>query len=107
MSDQAKHDVFQAISDPNRRTLLKILDNKEMFIAEITDYSPISRTAVNKHLHILSNAGVVTSRKVGREIRYTLKPEPLVEIKVWLMFFEQYWDVKLSALKKYVEEDNE
>ncbi|MBD7984004.1 winged helix-turn-helix transcriptional regulator [Sporosarcina sp. Sa2YVA2] len=106
MSAQSKHDVFQAISDPTRRTLLKILAEKEMSIAEIAEHFPISRTGVNKHLHILSNAGVVKSRKVGRETRYILTPEPLVEIQSWLQFFEQYWDDKLATLKKYVE-DNE
>lgn len=77
-----------------------------MSIAEIAEHFPISRTGVNKHLHILSNAGVVKSRKVGRETRYILKPEPLFEIQSWLQFFEQYWDDKLATLKKYVE-DNE
>jgi DNA-binding transcriptional ArsR family regulator len=106
MSDQSKHDVFQAISDPTRRSLLTILANKEMSIAEMTECFPITRTAVNKHLHILSNAGVVRKRNVGRETRYTLQPAPLVEIKNWLTFFDHYWDDKLSALKKYVEEDD-
>jgi DNA-binding transcriptional ArsR family regulator len=101
-----KHDVFQAIADPTRRSLLRILAEKELSIAELTEYFPISRTAVNKHLNVLSEAGLVSSMKVGRETRYRLKPEPLVEIKEWLAFFEQYWDDKLSALKEYVENDN-
>ncbi|MFB4168786.1 ArsR/SmtB family transcription factor [Virgibacillus sp. JSM 102003] len=107
MSDQSKHDVFQVISDPTRRTLLKLLADKELSIAEITKYFPLSRTAVNKHLHILSDAGVVRSRKAGRETRYILQPEPLVEIRNWLMFFDRYWDDRLSVLKKYVEEDGD
>ncbi|GIN23051.1 ArsR/SmtB family transcription factor [Siminovitchia fordii] len=107
MVDQSKQDIFQAISDPTRRSMLKLLAEKEMSITEIVRFYPISRTAVNKHLHILSNAGLVRSRKVGRETRYTLSPEPLVELKDWLTFFEQYWDKKLLALKKYVEENND
>lgn len=102
-----KHDVFQAIADPNRRRLLKLLADKEMPIAAISECFPISRTAVNKHLHILSDAGLVTSRKAGRETRYKLRPEPLVEIKQWLSFFEEYWDEKLSALKQFVETDTD
>lgn len=101
-----KHDVFQAIADPTRRSLLKILAKKELSIAVLTEYFPISRTAVNKHLNVLSEAGLVSSMKVGRETRYRLKPEPLVEIKEWLSFFEQYWDDRLTALKEYVENDN-
>jgi DNA-binding transcriptional ArsR family regulator len=51
-----EHDVFQAIADPSRRRLLKLLADKEKPIAAITECFPISRTAVNKHLHVLSDA---------------------------------------------------
>ena len=100
-----KHDVFQAIADPTRRSMLKILAGKEMPISAISECFPITRTAVNKHLHVLSDAGLVRSQKVGRETRYKLQPEPLVEIKQWLEFFEVYWDDKLAALKEFVEND--
>ncbi|UOF91677.1 metalloregulator ArsR/SmtB family transcription factor [Fodinisporobacter ferrooxydans] len=103
----SKHNVFQAIADPTRRRLLKLLADKEMPITEIAEFFPITRTAVNKHLHVLSDAGLVSSQKVGRETRYKLQPEPLVELKQWLSFFEQYWDKKLSALKEFVETDND
>lgn len=106
VASASKHDVFQAIADPTRRRLLKLLADKEMPIAAITECFPISRTAINKHLHVLSDAGLVSSKKVGRETRYKLQPEPLIELKQWLSFFEQYWDNKLSALKEYVEADN-
>ena len=100
-----KHDVFQALADPTRRKLLKMLAEKEMPITAISNRFPISRTAVNKHLLVLSDAGLVSSQKIGRETRYKLQPEPLVEIKEWLAFFEKYWDEKLYALKEYVESD--
>ncbi|WP_255298458.1 ArsR/SmtB family transcription factor [Brevibacillus dissolubilis] len=107
VTSPAKHDVFQAIADPTRRRLLKLLADKEMPITAITECFPITRTAVNKHLHVLSDAGLVSSQKVGRETRYKLQPEPLVELKQWLAFFEQYWDQRLSALKEWVEADND
>jgi DNA-binding transcriptional ArsR family regulator len=103
---ESGHDVFQAIADPTRRSLLKLLADKEMSIASITDCYPISRTAVNKHLQVLSDAQLVSSQKVGRETRYRLQPEPLAELQEWLAFFEQYWSNKLLALKDYVEADS-
>lgn len=103
---ESGHDVFQAIADPTRRSLLKLLANKEMSIASISDRYPISRTAVNKHLQVLTDAQLVSSQKVGRETRYKLQPEPLLELQDWLTFFEQYWANKLSALKEYVEADS-
>lgn len=101
----AKHDVFQAIADPTRRKILKMLAEREMPIASITDSFPITRTAINKHLFILSEAGLVSSRKAGRETRYSLQPDPLQELQDWLSFFEIYWDNKLLRLKEFVETD--
>ncbi|WP_242220805.1 helix-turn-helix transcriptional regulator [Bacillus cereus group sp. BfR-BA-01380] len=103
----SNYDIFQAIADPTRRKLLKLLAEKEMSITAITEYFPITRTAVNKHLHVLSVAGLVSSQRVGRETRYKLQPEPLAELKEWLSFFEQYWDERLLALKEFLEADNE
>lgn len=103
----SKHDVFQAIADPTRRKILRLLADKEMSIASITECFPISRTAVNKHLQVLSDAELVSSRRIGRETRYKAQPQPLVEVKQWLSFFEQYWDDKLYALRQYVESDDE
>ncbi|CAH1059610.1 ArsR/SmtB family transcription factor [Paenibacillus pseudetheri] len=104
---ESGHDVFQAIADPTRRSLLKLLANKEMSIASISECYPISRTAVSKHLQVLSDAQLVSSQKVGRETRYKLQPEPLLELQDWLAFFEQYWANKLLALKEYVEADSD
>ncbi len=101
------HDVFQALADPTRRSFLKLLADKEMSIAAITNEYPITRTAVNKHLQVLSEAGLVTKGKCGREMRYKLKPAPLLEVKDWLVFFENYWDEQLDMLQQFVEADDE
>jgi DNA-binding transcriptional ArsR family regulator len=100
-----KHDVFQAIADPTRRTLLRLLDDQEMPVTVISGHFPMTRTAVSKHLRILADAGLVKERKVGRETRYRLDPEPLLELKRWLAYYERYWENKLEALKRFVESD--
>ncbi|WP_028549308.1 ArsR/SmtB family transcription factor [Paenibacillus sp. UNC451MF] len=104
-SSTQKHDVFQAIADPTRRKLLKLLVDEEMPVTVISGHFPMSRTAVSKHLRILSDAGLVKERKVGRETRYRLDTEPLQELKRWLSFYERYWENKMAALKRYVETD--
>jgi len=101
-----KHDVFQAIADPTRRGLLRLLDDGEKPVTVLSGHFPMSRTAVSKHLRILSDAGLVKERKVGRETRYRLDPEPLLELKRWLAYYERYWENKLSALQRYVESDD-
>lgn len=101
-----KHDVFQAIADPTRRSLLQLLVDREMPVTVISGHYPMSRTAVSKHLRILAEAGLVKERKVGRETRYRLEPEPLLELKRWLAYYERYWENKLNVLKHYVESED-
>ncbi|WML40889.1 metalloregulator ArsR/SmtB family transcription factor [Neobacillus sp. OS1-2] len=107
VASSAKHDVFQAIADPTRRKLLKLLSTEEMPVTAISGHFPMSRTAVSKHLRVLADAGLVKERKVGRETRYKLHPEPLVELKDWLQYFELFWENKLTALKLFVESDDQ
>ncbi|MED1721913.1 metalloregulator ArsR/SmtB family transcription factor [Brevibacillus parabrevis] len=102
-SSAAKHDVFQAIADPTRRKLLQLLTDQEMPVTAISRHFPISRTAVSKHLRILSEAGLVKEQRVGRETRYRMQPEPLAELKSWLSYYDRFWDNKLTALKRLVE----
>ncbi|MCL6572966.1 MAG: metalloregulator ArsR/SmtB family transcription factor [Bacillus sp. (in: Bacteria)] len=106
-ASSAKHDVFQAIADPTRRKLLKLLSKEEMAVTVISEHFPMTRTAVSKHLRVLADAGLVKERKVGRETRYKLEPEPLTELKDWLKYFELFWENKLTALKLLVESDSE
>ncbi|KAB2334796.1 winged helix-turn-helix transcriptional regulator [Cytobacillus depressus] len=103
MAALPKYDVFQAIADPTRREVLKLLAEKERPISEITTHFSMSRTAITKHLHILSEAELVRGQKVGREKRYRLQPESFTELKQWLAYFDQFWDNKLSILKHLVE----
>jgi DNA-binding transcriptional ArsR family regulator len=107
MTTPTKHDVFQAIADPTRRQLLKLLAEQEMPVTVIARHFPISRTAVSKHLRILSEAGLVQEKKAGREKRYRLRPEPLLELKEWLSYYERFWEDKLARLKYLVEADGE
>ena len=104
MSQQEEtHDVFQGVADPTRRKILKILARKEMSIASITNRFSISRNAINKHLAILLRAGLVQKEKVGRETHFMMKIDPLLEIKDWLSYFDEYWNEQLLNLKNLVE----
>lgn len=103
MSALPKYDVFQAIADPTRRDILKILAEKECPISEITSHFSMSRTAIAKHLYVLSEADLVSGKKVGREKRYRLQPDSFKELKEWLTYFERFWDNKLAMLKHLVE----
>lgn len=100
-----KYDVFQAIADPTRREVLYLLSKKNQSIAEISSHFDMTRTAVVKHLTVLTEAGLVRGEKSGREKIYSLQSEPLEELKDWLAYFEQFWHNKLTKLKFIVEND--
>ncbi|MCP3761719.1 metalloregulator ArsR/SmtB family transcription factor [Domibacillus sp. A3M-37] len=102
-----KHDVFQAIADPTRREILRLLAEKDRPISEIASYFPISRTAVTKHLHLLSESKLVKGRKEGRQKMYHLNTEPLMELKEWLHYYERFWNNKLTRLQFIVEQEPE
>jgi DNA-binding transcriptional ArsR family regulator len=63
-------DVFDALADPTRRRLIRLLaEAEEIPLHELTAQFQMGRTAVFKHLTILKEAGLVLDRKVGRETR--------------------------------------
>jgi DNA-binding transcriptional ArsR family regulator len=105
---EPRHDVFQAIADPTRRELLQLLRSRdELPLKGITPHFSITRAAVSKHLHILTDAGLVHERRVGRETRYRMNSDPLQELKRWLAFFERYWENKLGMLKLAAETEHD
>ena len=104
-ASETRHDVFQGNAVPLRRKVLTPLAEEDMSIAAICEQLPVSRTAVTKHLAILPDAGLLKSRKVGRETIYTLQSRKLMEIRDWLTYFDRFWDDRLSSLKEYVEGD--
>lgn len=101
-------DVFGAIADPTRRRLIDLLAvGEERPLHELTPHFSMGRTAVSKHLAILKEAGLVQSRKAGRETLYTFNAMPLVEVKDWLAHYERFWHGNLLKLKQLLEEDEQ
>ena len=92
-------DVFGALSDPTRRHLYQALasDGPTTATALAADME-ISRQAVAKHLGILSEAGMAASTKVGREMRFEARVEPLSEVESWIRTVESEWDQRLALL---------
>ncbi|WP_276357617.1 ArsR/SmtB family transcription factor [Cohnella caldifontis] len=101
-------DVFDAIADPTRRRLIRLLaEAEELPLHELTAQFPMGRTAVSKHLAILKEAGLVLDRKVGRETRYRLNATPLREVQDWLAFYSKFWSTNLLRLNRLLEEEEE
>jgi len=74
------HSMWRALADPTRRGILDMLRQRPLITGEIAAQFPISRIAVMRHLEVLSDAGLVTSRKRGRERWHYLNAVPLQEL---------------------------
>ena len=96
-------DVFQALADPTRRSILQILMKRESSIRNIAESFPQNRNAIVKHLAVLKAAALVEARPAGRETLHRLLPGPLDDVKKWLAYFDAFWDDKLANLKQAAE----
>jgi DNA-binding transcriptional ArsR family regulator len=101
---QADADVFAAIAHPVRRQILLVLQAGEQGANELAAPFDISRSAVSQHLGILTEAGLVTRHKRGRERIYRLQADSLSEVQRWLQHFERLWPEKLDALEDLLDE---
>ena len=64
--------VFQALSDPTRREILRLLRKREMSAGEIADQFELARSTLSGHFNILKNAGLIVAEKNGTTIVYSL-----------------------------------
>jgi DNA-binding transcriptional ArsR family regulator len=95
--------VFSALSDPGRRRLLETLAGRESAsLTELAAQLPVTRQAVSKHLATLGEAGLVESRRAGRETHYRLTPQPLGEALTWMEKVGDRWDARLARLRDHV-----
>ena len=101
----AATDVFHAIADPTRRTVLDLLLTGERTATELSQPFSVTKAAVSQHLRVLREAGLVTERRVGRQRIYRLRPAPLSDVAAWLAHYEQFWAQRLKDLGRYLDED--
>jgi DNA-binding transcriptional ArsR family regulator len=96
--------VITALADPTRRRLLDALAAHGRATATtLADQLPVSRQAVVKHLAVLDAAGLVRGAKVGREVRYEVRPEALDVTARWMASLAADWDRRLSRIKRLAE----
>src|SRR5215472_11559815 len=91
-------DVFHAIADANRRTILDTVTGGEASVGTLAARVGLSYSAVSQHLAILSKAGLLSRRKDGRRRLYRLNPKPLRQVHLWTSRYEQFWRSHLDQL---------
>ena len=93
-----KRDVFQAIADPTRRTILALIAVQAMTPNALAEHFNTSRQAVSKHIKILAECELVQQKQIGREIYYQLEVTKMKEIDNWLAQFKTLWEDRFSQL---------
>lgn len=92
--------VLQAIVEPRRRDILRLVQNAELSSGQIAAHFDVTRPAISQHLQVLAAAGLVTVRREGTRRLYQARPEGLAELR---QFLEEFWDDGLQRLKQAAE----
>ena len=94
--------ALKAIAAPRRRRILTLVRDEELSAGEIASHFDVTRPAVSQHLNVLKEAGLVSERRNGTRRLYRARPEGLADLKA---FLEDFWNVRLDALKREAEEE--
>src|SRR6266576_17036 len=99
-------EVFRALADPTRRTLLDELFREDgQSLSALEQRLPMTRFGVMKHLKVLEEAGLVTTKKRGREKLHFLNPVPIRLVHDrWVSKYAEPWAATLSGLKHHLED---
>ena len=96
--------VFESLADPTRRTVLRaVAEDGPLTATELASRLPVTRQAVAKHLDVLRAAGLVTSAREGRDVRFSFDARPLDDAMGWIAAVGARWDRRLAALRDRVE----
>lgn len=94
-----RRDVFQAISDPTRRTILLLLASQSLTAGAIAANFDTARPTVSKHLQILAECELLEQEQTGREIYYHINAEKMKEVADFIEPFREMWDERFNKLE--------
>jgi DNA-binding transcriptional ArsR family regulator len=96
-------DVIEAIAEPRRREILRLVRDSELPAGEIAArFSDVTRPAVSQHLRVLKEAGLLGERRDGTRRLYRTRPEGFAGLREYL---EAFWDERLEVLRREAEQE--
>lgn len=96
--------VFEVLAEPRRRQILDLLRAGERPVGDLVAALAIAQPGVSKHLRVLRDAGLVTSRVDGQRRLYRIEPAPLREVDAWVAPYRALWGAALDALQDHLDE---
>lgn len=97
-------DVWSALADPTRRTILELVAVRPRNVRELADSLPVSRPAVSQHLKLLKEAGLVVDQAVGTRRLYSANPAGLASLRAQL---DRFWNQTLLNFKQLAEAEDQ
>jgi DNA-binding transcriptional ArsR family regulator len=102
---KTRRDIFQAIADPTRRTILSLVALQAMTAGAIAGSFDASRQTISKHIQILTECQILKQEQNGREIYYHINARKMKEVADFIEPFREMWDDRFNKLetvmKKY------
>lgn len=97
--------VFAALGDVTRLELVsRLSDGKQHSIVQLASGLDLTRQGVTKHLHVLEQAGMVSSTRIGRKTLYHITPGPIEKARDDLTRASAQWDEAIERLRAAVEQ---
>ncbi|MDQ0644376.1 ArsR/SmtB family transcription factor [Microbacterium murale] len=97
-------DVFNAIAEPQRRSILTLLRAGERPVTEVAEALGMTQPGASKHLRVLREVGLVQDHRAGKQRLYALDARGLQHVHEWTGGFEQFWNESFDRLDAYVQE---
>jgi DNA-binding transcriptional ArsR family regulator len=94
---------FAALADSTRREILMRLGRSEASMSELAEGFDMTLTGLAKHVHVLEEAGLVTTEKVGRVRRCRLGPRRLENVAKWIASYRTMLEQRLDHLEDFLE----
>jgi DNA-binding transcriptional ArsR family regulator len=93
--------LFEALANGHRREMVRLLGLQPHSISRLARIRGLSLPAINKHVRVLVDAGVVSRRKLGRTTFLTLDRGSMRDLQAWLGEFHAYWGTEKETLENY------
>ncbi len=97
--------VMRTLADPTRRAVFeRIVHAREISVAELTEGSGVSQSAISQHLGSLKRAGLVADRAQGRNVFYRAEPKGLAPLADWMSHYGEFWSKRFADLRTLLKE---
>ena len=97
--------VMRTLADPTRRAILeRIIRSDEISVAELTQGSGVTQSAISQHLRALKQAGLVADRAQGRNVFYHAEPKGLAPLVDWMSHYGVFWHERFADLRTLLKE---